>query len=96
MNDNLPLGAEHDPRAPYNREDESIAEAIVEELTMQTLSAFRNMLVDRIHEDIMYEMKQHYSTPIGWEDFYSENQESIIEAVFDEVYSRLTEKLNTV
>ena len=88
---NYPMGAEHDARAPYNQDD--TLDRIVEELTMQSLSAFRNMLVERITEDIRYEMDENYSTPDGWEDVYSEYKEEIFESVYDEVYSHLTYKL---
>ena len=88
---NYPAGAEHDPRAPYNQDD-SMLEGIIEELTISTLSAFRQMLVDRIMEDIDYEMK-YYSPALGWEDIYSESKEDIRETVYDEVYSQLTYKL---
>ena len=88
---NYPLGAENDPRAPYNQDD-SILEDMIEELTISTLSAFRQMLVDRIMEDIDYEMK-YYSPALGWEDIYAESKDDIRETVYDEVYSALTYKL---
>ena len=88
---NYPLGAENDPRAPYNQDD-SVLEDMIEELTISTLSAFRQMLVDRIMEDIDYEMK-YQSPALGWEDIYAESKEDIRETVYDEVYSQLTYKL---
>ena len=83
-------------RDPMDNPQEEMATRIIEELAIQTLSAFRTMLVDRITEDIRYEMEQNYSTPMGWEDFYAEYKENIFENVYEEVYDRLTYKLDTL
>ena len=81
-------------RDPMDNPQEDMATQIIEELAIQSLSAFRTMLVDRIVEDVRYEMDHNYSTPMGWEDFYSEYKENIFEKVYEEVYDRLTYKLN--
>ena len=83
-------------RDPIDNPDEQMAQVVVEEIAIQTLSAFRTMLVDRIIEDIRYEMKYNYSPPSEWDDWYADHKDDIYEAVYDEVYDRLTYKLNEV
>ncbi len=81
-------------RDPIDNRENDVATQIIEELTTQTLSAFRGMLVERITEDVRYEMKENYSTPDGWEDVYADNRQAIEEAVYEAVYDNLTYKLN--
>ena len=79
---------------PIDTKEHDMNERIVEELAIQTLSAFRQMLVDRITEDVEHEVEHNYSPPYGWDDHYADNKELIREWVYGEVYDRLTYKLN--
>ena len=83
---NYPAGAEHDPRAPWNQDD--TLENIVEELTAQVLSEFRNELVDRLIEDTKYCVLDNYVFPDGWEDYRDEVYEAVYEAAYDDITHR--------
>ena len=81
-------------RPPYDDPEADMADRMVEELVAQSLSAFRNMLMERIIEDVRYEIDHNYVTPDGWEDWYADNKDRLEDSVYDQVYDQLTYKLN--
>ncbi len=79
---------------PYDDNYPDICDAIVEQITEQVLGDFRNMLVERIYEDLNHVMDNDYIPPLGWEDVYDDCKESIHEAVYKDVEWELVHKLD--
>ena len=96
MNDNLPLGASNDPRAPWN---DNGYENVHENVVVSAIDMADDDLVDALWDRVEELVKNWYvdealgGVPSQWEDLICEDKDSIVEEVYDDIKNRLTIKL---
>ena len=89
MNSNLPLGAEFDPRAPFNNEIEDRFEDAVQDATSDVINDFLDASIELVLSMCRDSVNDAIGKQGAWEDELAEHRDALV----DEVYDRVNEKL---
>ena len=95
---NYPLGAENDPRAPWNGGDEEdLLENIVDDAKWMAIQDITDLISTKLYDEI----SDHYISEAAYEyikdehtsDFVANNKQILVDEVFDRVMETIKHKL---